>query len=165
MTVPGWVISKGHQYSLLIRLIGPVMHIALNFFKDGNEYYPMYGFLTIINYDLIFMAQGIVDQVYAEEQKQAKEELSKTAWMPLGFFLFFLGYAITCPVGFSNSGYDFYYPLYDHTYLQSFHTTGSWLWIIVVLTIAEVYLNDKFDSGWFSLIVEQSLFVYLYHYL
>ena len=42
--------------------------IALNYLHSGpDQGDTMYGFLAGINYDNVFMAQGLVDQIYYKE--------------------------------------------------------------------------------------------------
>lgn len=63
-TVPPLLILKqedGYRYSLYIRLIGFTATICLNYFYDGKSKDGIYGLLAMINYDLVFMAQGLID--------------------------------------------------------------------------------------------------------
>ena len=59
--------ENGYKYSLLLRFIGPFGTILLCRFKEGTSTQPLYVFVSMINFDLMFMAQGLIDQVYYKE--------------------------------------------------------------------------------------------------
>lgn len=89
MFVPYNIINcceDGYKYSRYIRIIGVGATLLLNTLTDGKERNPFYELLTMINYDLIFMAQGLVDQMYHQEQKKARLEMMDS---PLMFFMIF----------------------------------------------------------------------------
>ena len=54
-------LEDGYKYSLWLRLIGPVGVIILNLFRDGSNEKAIYGFCAQLSYDLLFMAQGLLD--------------------------------------------------------------------------------------------------------
>ena len=80
-----------------LKLIGPLMCIFLNIVKDGKNETTQYGFLLQLNFDLVFMAQGLLDQTYWREMQKSREELAKTMWTIVGIFGFFFVYSITSP--------------------------------------------------------------------
>lgn len=53
--------KRGHKFSLLLKLVGPITCIILNIVKDGKNATTQYGFLLQLNFDLVFMAQGLTD--------------------------------------------------------------------------------------------------------
>lgn len=59
--------ENGHRYGLLIKMIGPICSFTLNLYRDGNNQETVYGLLAMINYDLIFMGQGLLDGMYTKE--------------------------------------------------------------------------------------------------
>lgn len=69
--VPHNLIKKsenGYKFSLIIRLFGMVGTMILCCFRNGKEGNNMlYVFVSMINFDLMFMAQGVIDQVYHKE--------------------------------------------------------------------------------------------------
>ena len=62
--VPHNLIKKkenGYKYSLLLRIFGPIGTILLCRFKEGTSTEPLYVFVSMINFDLVFMSQGLID--------------------------------------------------------------------------------------------------------
>lgn len=59
--------ESGHS-ALLLRLFGPLVCCLLNLFNEGSDSDIVYQFLTMVNYDLTFMCQGILDQTYKRQQ-------------------------------------------------------------------------------------------------
>jgi hypothetical protein len=70
----------------------------------------------MVNYDMLFMAQGAIDTIYSKELTKCYEENSKTIMMPLCFLLFGLNLALASPTIYTNEGFLFYYPLYTPTW-------------------------------------------------
>lgn len=66
-TLPIVVINKGYTYSNMLKLIGPILCILLSISRNGYNDGPLYGFIYMINFDLVFMMQGIVDQIFINE--------------------------------------------------------------------------------------------------
>ena len=118
--LPLIVINRedGYKYSNLLKIIGPIATILLNIARDGYNDGQIYGFCAQLNYDLVFMMQGLIDQVFWKEQEKSRNELSKTLWPPVTVFFFFLFMSFTTPVNYNNTFYEvFYYPLYRLTSL------------------------------------------------
>ena len=59
--------ENGYKYSLLLRLFGFIGTILLCEFKHGKSTDGLYVFVSMINFDLMFMSQGVIDQVYYRE--------------------------------------------------------------------------------------------------
>ena len=167
--VPNLLIThsgeRSHYVALAVKLMGPLVMAVMNVYKDGDIDGSIYGFLTMINYDLVFMCQGIVDTVYRKEQERAIKELSSTALTFVGFLFFFTTYSLTAPTSGENAGYLFNYPLYRKTYMQTLHTTGTWLWLYVTINEARNKLNQQFSKSHYDTIVGSSLYIYISHYL
>ena len=51
----------------MLKAIGPISLFILNEFRGGHNEETVYGFLAMINYDIIFMAQGIIDMLVWKE--------------------------------------------------------------------------------------------------
>ena len=66
--------------------MGILATLILNVFHKGEETNPFYGLCAMINYDLIFMATGLIDQLYVVEQKKLRDELKESILAPLAFF-------------------------------------------------------------------------------
>lgn len=158
-------VPEGANYALALKVVGPLVHCLLNIFKDSNGFSPKYGFLATINYDFIFMAQGMIDQLYAKEIQQSKNYFKDSVVVPLSFISFFLFYSLTCPTPTDTAGFLYYYPLYDQTWHQNLHVGGSWLWIISLIEVSSAFLNKQFGENNYKLLVDSSFYVYLTHYL
>ena len=59
--LPWWIRRKEGKYALILKAVGPTFVTIMNCFRDGENSTLMYGFLAMINYDLTFMAQGLID--------------------------------------------------------------------------------------------------------
>jgi len=59
--------KSGGKYLLLLKAIGPLCALVLNEWRDGKNEETIYGFMAMINYDIIFMAQGVVDKLYHDQ--------------------------------------------------------------------------------------------------
>lgn len=57
----------GDKGLLALKLIGPLCAMTLNEWKDGKNQEDLYGFMCMLNYDIVFMAQGIVDHLYIDQ--------------------------------------------------------------------------------------------------
>ena len=55
------------NYAAFLKLIGPIGSLFLCYFKEGANTDEIYGFLAMINFDLVFMSQGIIDSVFIKE--------------------------------------------------------------------------------------------------
>ena len=119
----------------------------------------------MLNYDFIFMAQGVIDQIYLNEQLKHRGTLSETLLVPLGLILFFICYALAAPTNQNKIGDPFSYPLYSTHWLQMAYTLGSWNWIYVNIWIAIALLNQKFSEYGYKLINGSSMWAYVSHYL
>ena len=71
----------------------------------------------MVNCDIVFMSQGIIDQTYRAEQQKLFESLKGTLLAPFSFFAFFMIYQASCPTAFMRTGPIYTYPIY--------YTTGA----------------------------------------
>jgi len=95
-----------------LKLIGLVSSFVHNHFLISGDYDTVYGFLSKINYDLIFMAQGIIDFLCIEQTTAEWESISKTPWTPFIMMVVQMCIALTMPMNNTREGYLFYYPIY-----------------------------------------------------
>lgn len=96
--------ENGYKYSYHIRLIGILSVILLCLFKEGGNDETIYSFVCMINFDLVFMTQGIIDQTYRPEQEKLFDELKDTMLAPFSFFAFFMMYQASCPTPSERTG-------------------------------------------------------------
>ena len=96
--------ENGYKYSYHLRLIGALSIILLCIFKDGYKDGTIYNFVCMINFDLVFMTQGIIDQTYRPEQEKLFDELKDTMLAPFSFFAFFMMYQASCPTPSGRTG-------------------------------------------------------------
>ena len=73
-------------------------------------------------------------------------------------------YGVTSPTNQSDVGQLWHYPLYTSHGLQSLYTTGTWLWVYLVVEIASRMINAKFNERIYKFVTESSLYAYLCHY-
>lgn len=119
----------------------------------------------MLNYDFIFMAQGIIDQIYLKEQLAHRGNLSETLMVPFAVLLFFITYALSAPTNQNKIGDPFSYPLYTTHWLQMAYTIGSWNWIYINIWVAIAFMNSKFNEYGYKLINGSSMWAYVSHYL
>lgn len=68
------------KYAVLLKITGPLGTLVLSYFKDGTNIDEIYGFLAMINFDLVFMCQGIVDSVFSKELEKSMNLFSNTSF-------------------------------------------------------------------------------------
>lgn len=153
------------QNALHLKWIGPIFTIGLNFYRINSTENSLYNFVSMLNYDFIFMAQGVIDQIYLQEQLKHRGKFTDTIMVPIGLLIFFIIYALAAPVNQNAVGDVFSYPLYTTHWLQTVYLIGTWNWIYVNIWIAIQYLNSKFDDDSYKLINGSSMWAYLSHYL
>jgi peptidoglycan/LPS O-acetylase OafA/YrhL len=156
--------ERGKKYGLMTKLIGPFFICMLNFAKDGTNNTTMYGFMAQLTYDIVFMSQGMIDQLYRKEQEESRAKMANTMWTPFAIVSFFLVYSLCTPTNVSTQGYLFFYPLYDLTTLQHFHTIGTWMAIYLTDYHMAIIANQVFDQKWYELIIGCSYYLFLSHY-
>jgi len=118
----------------------------------------------MINFDAIFFSQGVIDMCYWKPMVKARRELADTVLAPLGFGVFIFLYALTSPMNYTNMGHLFFYPLYADYPLQVFHTTGTWIWVYLVVWVMAECCNDSFNTIVYNFVTGVSLYAYLSHY-
>jgi hypothetical protein len=158
-------LENGYKYSLWIKAVGPLASCALNYYRDGTNVDTIYGFLATLNYDLMFMAQGVVDQFYMKEILQRRAEIAKTLYAAFILITFSIVVSLTSPTVSKNEG-DFYsYPLYEPTWLQCTYTLGSYWWVYLLGWWCQEVSNEKYDDWWYKFLNDCSMWGYLSHYL
>ena len=96
--------ENGYKYSYHLRRSGAFSDILLCWCKDGENSDTIYAFVCMMNFDLVFMTQGIIDQTYRSEQEKLFDELKDTMLAPFSFFAFFMMYQASCPTPPKRTG-------------------------------------------------------------
>jgi hypothetical protein len=149
----------------VVKSVGPIAALCLNYWRDGANQDTLYGLFAMINYDLLFMAQGAIDTIYYKEQDRCYTELSKTIMMPINFLVFGFNLALCSPTIYHNEGFLFYYPLYTPKWAQSFHSLGSFYYTYFLTWYMKTISNDVFDRAVYDVVVGGSMLAYIIHYL
>ena len=157
--------QNGYKVALWAKLIGPLCCILMNNFKYGSYDNNFYGLLMGIQYDTIFLAQGILDQQHIEPCLKYRNELAKTVLTPLSIGMFYVMNAFTSPMNHSDTGFLFYYPLYFKFEFQSLFVLGTWQWTYAIVWIMKEISNEKFNDFLYDLIVGSSMWAYISHYV
>lgn len=118
----------------------------------------------MVNYDLLFMAQGAIDTVYSKELAKCYEENSKTIMMPLCFVAFGMNLSMLSPTIYHNEGFLFYYPLYTPYWAQNLHALGSFYYTYFVTWYMKTISNEKFNEKVYDAMVGGSMTAYITHY-
>jgi len=118
----------------------------------------------MINFDAIFFSQGVIDMCYWKPMVKARRELADTVLAPLGMGMFIFLYACTSPMNYTSMGHLFFYPLYTDYPLQIFHTTGTWIWVYLIVWLMAECCNDEFNRIVYNFVTGVSLYAYLSHY-
>ena len=93
--------KNGHRYVIILKLIGPITSWLLNSQKISVDQ-VLYNFLTMINYDLLFMTQGCVDTFFQEELDKCYREFSRTPMSLLAFIYWGINQGLFLPLGAHN---------------------------------------------------------------
>ena len=78
-------------------------------------------------------------------------------------FFYFLS-ALTAPTVTVNEGSLWMYPLYAPTWLQCFYSTGTWLWLYLIVYLHSQGMNHKYNDSTYQLTSSISMYAYLIHY-
>ena len=119
----------------------------------------------MVNYDLLFMAQGAIDTLYAKEIQKCYDENSKTLLMPLCFMLFGLNLSLNSPTIYHHEGDLFMYPLYEPWWAQNFHVLGSYYYVYFLTWYMKTISNEVFNKAVYDYVVGGSMMAYITHYL
>jgi hypothetical protein len=57
-------LNINENNALHLKWIGPIAAILLNIYRLNDTGNGLYNFVSMLNYDYLFMAQGVVDQIY-----------------------------------------------------------------------------------------------------
>jgi len=90
--------------------------------------------------------------------------VSETPMAPIAIVMAILIYSLTCPMNYSDMGHLFFYPLYSTYGLQCLYTTGTWLWVYLIIWLMAKIGNDKFNDKVYNYVSGSSLYAYLSHY-
>jgi hypothetical protein len=118
----------------------------------------------MINYDAIFFSQGVVDMCYWRQMIKKRNELTDSIVSPLAMVGFLFLYSLTSPMVYTGVGHLFFYPLYSTYGLQCLYTTGTWIWVYMIIWVMALIANDRFHKPTYNLICGSSLYAYLSHY-
>merc|ERR1712046_332698 len=140
-------MGNGDKYAMIIKIVGVLGSICLNWWKDQAPNQPLHHVLMMINYDAVFFSQGVVDQLYFKQMMRQRNKLGKTAWAPLSVLA-----AI------------FLYALYSDYTIQCLYTSGTWMWVFFTAWMMQYIANKKFNDTAYKLLTGSSLYAYLSHY-
>lgn len=160
-----FVFDWGYKASVWMKLIGPVFCLVMNLCKYGTFENNLFGMLLGMHYQIMFMAQGILDRSYHKEYDRYKQELSQTLLSPFILMALFFSQCITMPTNYTNTGFLFYYPLYFDYGQQCLFTLGTWQQLYLYTTLLEAVANQKFNDFFFKHFTASSLWGYLSHYV
>lgn len=147
-----------------IKAFGPICCVLMNIFKNGENFEAVYGFLSMVNYDIVFMAQGIVDCFYWKEQDSFIKNTLVAKWGPLMNFNMVI-ISTTMPTVTHNEGFLWFYPLYFPFWLQSYFVIGGWYSVYYICYTNSLVTNSKFNVDVYNWVNGVSLWGYLSHYL
>ena len=119
----------------------------------------------MLNYDLFFIAQGVIDGLFSQQMQKCYDDNSKTLLMPFCFFAFGLNLAVNSPTVHKHEGDLYSYPLYVPWWLQSFHVMGSFYYVYLLSWYMKSVSNHKFNETFYEIFVGGSMWAYLSHYL
>jgi len=89
--------ENGDKYAMMIKIIGPIGGIALNYWKTQEPNMSLHHLLMMVNYDAVFFSQGCVDQLYFKQMLRTRNKIGKTTWAPLTVLAAILLYALSSP--------------------------------------------------------------------
>ena len=120
--------------------------------------------MAMINYDLMFMCQGLIDQTYMDMQLKSRAEWSKTMVAPAMLYIFSITVSVTSPTVEKGTLNLFFYPLYFPTWLQNTYTLGSFWWVFLLSWWCQAICNDIQSKFWYNIICGTSTTGYVTHY-
>jgi len=93
------------NWQITVKFVAPLIVYLFNYFRDGFNEETVYGFVSMINYDMIFMSAGMVDNFYWKFQKDfLYKYLLNNSFGPLTQCFMGLIIAITIPAVDVNEG-------------------------------------------------------------
>lgn len=143
------------------------MCIVLNLFKKQSDgaAFELYEYFLSFVYFMNFFTVGHMDMKYAKEQAPFYEWFSNSLLQPLLILVGLAGYSICMPISLRGQGNIFAYPMYSDQVSLDLFTTGTWLGVFVVASIARNTLNKEFDATAFKWIAGKGLNLSFYTYL
>ena len=120
--------------SLLVSLIGAVGTFYLNRDKRPvTSQSDLYGFFVQCNYHLVFVAQGITNQVWRQKMKAESDYLRSTSLNPLIVLTFsFLLQEFLFPGWDIEIGAPYFFPLYKDHFLRHSFVFCAWFMVYFV---------------------------------
>lgn len=119
----------------------------------------------MINYDLMFMCQGLLDQTYMKMQIKSRAEWAQTVLAPACLIIYSLVISITSPSVTKGADYLFFYPLYEPKWLMNTYTIGSYFNVFFLSWWCKDNANLIYSQYWYDMVVGTSTWAYLSHYL
>jgi len=101
---------------------------------------------------------------YYRAMLKKRKELADSIITPLAIGGMILLYSISSPMVYSNMGHLFFYPLYADYTLQCLYTTGTWMWVYMIVWLMAKFANDKFNATVYNFVSGASLYAYVSHY-
>jgi hypothetical protein len=90
-------LNISDKNALHLKWIGPIAAVLLNIYRLNDTGNSLYNFVSMLNYDYLFMAQGVVDQIYLQDQLKHRGTLSETLMVPFALLMFYITYAFATP--------------------------------------------------------------------
>ena len=157
---------ENDHWKIMIKFIPPLACCTLHHWRNGWNQEDLYGLFSMINYDMIFMSAGMVDNFYWHTHKKTlvttfvNSNLAPFMVVSMSFII-----AITIPAIDVNTGDIFNYPLYAFTWVQCFYSIGGWFWIYFWTYFSEVFSNSKFNVPFYMFYNGASMYGYVVHYI
>lgn len=119
----------------------------------------------MVNYDIVFMAQGLVDSYYWDQQTQWFKEIKDSLWYPFIVNLFAFVVATTSPTVTSGVGDLWFYPLYFPLWLRNIFIIGAWNFVYFYCFIADADMNKVYNLEVYNYVSSIAMYGYLTHYI
>jgi hypothetical protein len=147
-----------------LKIIGPLGSILLNVWKNQAKDQNLYHIFLMICYDAVFFSQGVIDMCYWRKMLRMRRYLSETVIAPLTLGFFMLSYSLFSPMNYKDFGQLFFYPLYSKYWLRCFYTTGTWVFVYIIVWFMAALGNEKFNDLVYKYVTGAALYAYLSHY-
>ena len=147
----------------MINFIGVGATILNNVFNPGHADPTLFSSCTMLNYHMIFFAQGIIFKVWQDQINVATLYIKSTV------FIVFIVIANTCLYGLllpgnkQDTGFLFVYPIYMNFWDNVLFVIGSWQCLYCIMWFYENQINQKFDPKIYNLVNRSSMFCYVAH--
>jgi len=95
---------------------------------------------------------------------RTRNKLAQTVAAPAIVLIAILLYSLSTPSNYSETGFLFFYPLYSDYSIQCLYTSGTWMWVFLVVWTMAAFANKMFNETTYKLLTGSSLYAYLSHY-